>query len=48
MSELWKDFGMVKLFQYEGRRIERLKNVRKIGKGKKKGNRENGVFWNGG
>ena len=35
MSELWKDFRMVKLFQNEGGRIKRLKNVRKIGRVKR-------------
>ena len=39
---------MVKLFQYEWGRIERLKGVRKIKKGEKRSDRENGVFWNGG
>ena len=43
-SEMWKDFGMVKPFQHKGGRIERLKDVRKIGKGEKRGNRENGSF----
>ena len=48
MSEMWKDFEMVKPFQHEGGRIERLKDVRKIGKSGKRGNKENGGFWNGG
>ena len=43
-SECWKYFGMVKLFQYEWGRIIKLKDVKKVEKGRKRSNRENGVF----
>ena len=43
-NEFWKNFWMVKSFQHERRRVEKLKNVREIEKGGKRCKKRNGVF----
>ena len=47
-KKFWKNFWMVKSFQHERRKVEKLKNVSETRKGGKRHNIKNGGFRNGG